>query len=197
MSARSYVVFTCLCVGLVLPALLGLLGCGARDGEPPVAARSKVERGAYLVNAGVCADCHTPWVMGPDGPGPDRTRWLQGHPAEVKVDAPGALPAGWGLMAYGTNTAWAGPWGVSFTANLTPDEETGTGTWTAEQFKRILRSGRHLGQGRPILPPMPWFAYKELTDDDLEAIFSYLQSLPPIKNRVPEPLPPATAPTKE
>ena len=92
-----------------------------------------------------------------------------------------------------TLTAWAGPWGVSFTANLTPDKETGLGKWTLRNFKDTIRSGRHLGRGRPILPPMPIAMYKHMTDEDLEAVFSYLQSIPAISNRVPEPLPPPAA----
>ena len=91
-----------------------------------------------------------------------------------------------------TNTAWSGPWGVSFAANLTPDPETGI--WremTEEQFIQALRTGRHLGQGRPILPPMPWPLYGKKTDEDLKAIYAYLQTIPPIRNKVPDPLPPA------
>jgi hypothetical protein len=88
-------------------------------------------------------------------------------------------------------TAWSGPWGTSFTANLTPDEETGLGAWTFEQFRDAIRTGRHQGRGRPILPPMPWFAIKNLTDEDLRSVFAYLQSIPAIRNRVPEPIPPA------
>ena len=86
-------------------------------------------------------------------------------------------------------TAWSGPWGVSFTANLTPDKETGLGKWTETTFIQTIRTGRHMGRGRPILPPMPYPMYKNFTDEDLKAIFSYLQSIPAIENRVPEPLP--------
>jgi hypothetical protein len=83
---------------------------------------------------------------------------------------------------------------VSFTANLTPDKETGLGTWTAETLRNAIRGGKHMGKGRPILPPMPWPMIRNMTDSDLDAIFAYLQSLPPIKNRVPEPLPPVEGP---
>jgi hypothetical protein len=93
----------------------------------------------------------------------------------------------------GTNTAWSGPWGVSFTANLTPDPETGLGQWTFRNFKDTIRTGRHMGRGRPILPPMPIPMYKHMTDDDLAAVFAYLQSIPPVRNKVPSPRPPATA----
>ncbi|MFZ5663430.1 MAG: c-type cytochrome [Pseudomonadota bacterium] len=93
-----------------------------------------------------------------------------------------------------TNTAWAGPWGVSYTANLTPDPDTGLGKWTVRNFIDTIRSGRHLGRGRPILPPMPIQMYRHMTDQDLEAIYTYLRTLPPIRNAVPEPQPPASAP---
>ena len=89
-------------------------------------------------------------------------------------------------------TAWAGPWGVSFTANLTSDKETGLGEWTEETFIQTIRTGKHQGQpnGRDILPPMPWFYFKEATDEDLKAIWAYLRSIPPVKNQVPLPVPP-------
>jgi hypothetical protein len=88
-------------------------------------------------------------------------------------------------------TSFVGPWGVSFTANLTPDKETGLGNWTEEMFMMALRTGRHEGKGRPILPPMPFQYVASLTDDDLKAVFAYLQSLPPVRNRVPAPIDPA------
>jgi hypothetical protein len=91
-------------------------------------------------------------------------------------------------------TAWAGPWGVSFAINLTPDKDTGIGEWSEKLFIQMARTGKHQGQpnGRDILPPMPWFNMKDLTDADLKAIWAYLLSLPPVKNQVPLPvLPPA------
>jgi hypothetical protein len=93
-------------------------------------------------------------------------------------------------------TAWAGPWGTSFAANLTPDIETGLGSWTEAMFVKAIRSGKHMGEGRPILPPMPWQVYKNLTDEDLKSIFAYLQSLPAVENAVPEPVPPPASPGK-
>ena len=69
---------------------------------------------------------------------------------------PPKLSGPWAWSGAATNTAFAGPWGVSFTANLTPDDETGLGKWTAETFIAALRTGRHEGKGRPILPPMPY-----------------------------------------
>ena len=87
-------------------------------------------------------------------------------------------------------TAWAGPWGVSFAANLTPDKATGLGTWTADQFIKSMRTGKHMGVGRPILPPMPVQNFAALSDADLTALFAYLRSIKPIPNQVPAPLPP-------
>jgi len=160
--------------------------------ESASASTDPAARGSYLVHAMGCADCHTPWKMGANGPEQDMSRWLSGHQEEHVFPPAPKLPEGpWVATVSGTMTAWSGPWGTSFTANLTPDVETGLGAWTFEQFRDAIRSGRHQGRGRPILPPMPWFAIKNLTDEDLGNVFAYLQSLPPIRNRVPEPVPPA------
>jgi hypothetical protein len=86
----------------------------------------------------------------------------------------------------GTNTAFAGPWGVSYTANLTPDRLTGIGIWNEEVFIKTIRTGRHWGVSRPILPPMPWQNVRGLRDDDLRAVFAYLRSIPPVHNQVPD-----------
>ena len=118
---------------------------------------------------------------------------LSGHPAQLEMPT-GPQPQGpWLITIAATNTAYAGPWGVSFTANLTPDRETGLGKWTARTFIDTIRTGRHLGRGREVLPPMPIMVYQNFTDEDLTAIFSYLQTLPAIKNKVPEPRSPAAA----
>jgi mono/diheme cytochrome c family protein len=150
-----------------------------------------VARGRYVVTVSACHDCHTPWTVGPNGPEPDMTRMLSGHPEGA--DLPPAPPATeqWVMRTSATNTAWSGAWGTSFTANLTPDPETGLGRWTLRNFKETVRTGRHMGRGRAILPPMPIPMYRNFTDEDLEAIFAYLQSIPAIRNRVPEPLLPA------
>lgn len=165
--------------------------------EPaPDAATSKLAHGKYLVTIAGCNDCHTPLKMGPDGPERDMTRMLSGHPDSLVMPPPPVLPEGpWGATAAATFTAWSGPWGVSFTANLTPDAETGLGKWTLQNFRDTLRTGRRMGRGREILPPMPIPMYKHLTDEDIDAIFTYLQSIPVVKNRVPEPLPPPEAPS--
>ena len=160
--------------------------------RPTVAASAdKAARGKYLVTVAGCNDCHTPWKMGAAGPEPDMSRMLSGHPEQMELP-PAPRPHGpWVVAAAATNTAWSGPWGMSFTANLTPDADTGLGKWTLRNFTDTIRTGRHLGRGRPILPPMPIPMYKHFTDEDLESIFVYLRAIPAVKNRVPEPLPPA------
>lgn len=147
---------------------------------------SLVQRGEYLVKFGDCSACHTPLKFGPNGPEPDMTRFLSGHPAETKLPPPDLKPGPWFAATAGM-TAWTGPWGISYAANLTPDQNTGMGIWTEEMFLAAMRTGKHMGSGRPILPPMPWQAGSNLSDEDLKAIFAYLRSVPPIANRVPEP----------
>jgi len=116
---------------------------------------------------------------------------LSGHPQNVTMPEAPALPAGpWAWTGAGTMTAFAGPWGVSFSANLTPDMATGIGSWTEEVFIQTLRTGKHLGTGRQILPPMPWNWVGKMTDEDLKAVYAYLKSISPIANEVPQPIPP-------
>lgn len=185
--ALSAVAAACIAVAAVAVTR----GAPAEAAKPTLAQR--IEHGRHRVVTAGCHDCHTPLKMGDTGPEPDFSRALSGHPEGMELPPPPAPVGPWIVSAATTNTAWAGPWGVSFTANLTPDNETGTGTWTEEQFIQTIRTGRHLGRGRPVLPPMPIPMYKNFTDDELKDIFAYLQSLPPIHNRVPAPLPPAEA----
>jgi hypothetical protein len=169
--------------------ILALAACGTSNNTDPVA------RGQYIVSTAGCHDCHTPWKMGSNGPEPDFSRALTGHPAAMQMPAPPAAQGPWIGAMSATNTAWAGPWGVSFTANLTPDNETGIGTWTKQNFIDTIRNGRHMGNGRPLLPPMPAPVYAKMTDDDLGAVYAYLKSLPPAKNKVPAPMPPPAGPS--
>ncbi len=164
-----------------------------------------VERGAYLVTIMGCNDCHSPKVMDPVlGPVPDTTRLLSGQPQDAPYPTWSPEDLAKRNMMAATNmhlSAWAGPWGVSFTANLTPDKETGLGEWTEEAFLQAIRTGKHQGQpnGRQILPPMPWPMIREASDTDLKSVWAYLRSLPPVKNQVPLPVPPPqgeTAPGK-
>ena len=158
------------------------------------AAGATVKRGEYLVTIGSCNDCHTPAKMGPNGPEPDLSRLLSGHPADMQLPPAPKLEAPWLASVTATMTAWSGPWGVSYTANLTPDPETGLGKWSEQNFVEAMRTGRHMGRGRPILPPMPVAWIGKMTTQDLKAVFAYLKSIPPIQNRVPDPTPPAGPP---
>ena len=164
----------------------GSMGVEAR-GERPEQGTTPVERGKYLVTAMGCHDCHTPAKAGPNGPEPDMALMLSGHHAGP-LPAPPAPSGPWIGSMSATFTGWAGPWGISYTANLTPDNETGLGTWTEQQFVDTIRNGRRQGRGRELLPPMPWPMYRNMTDDDLKAIFAYLRSIPAISNKVPEPV---------
>lgn len=153
------------------------------------------KRGEYLVGVLVCDDCHTPKKMTEHGPEPDLSRRLMGHPSDevFKSDATkDKLIREQNVAIFSPGlTGIAGPWGVSYAANLTPDD-TGTGNWTFEQFEKAIREGKSKGLdgARTLLPPMPWQQYRSLKDEDLRAIFAFIKSLPPVKNAVPNPLPP-------
>ncbi len=164
------------------------LNCAAKK----MSDQEQIARGKYLVDFGGCNDCHSPKIMTAMGPVPDTTKLLSGHPANQpmpQIEEGMTAPGKWVLTDDGT-TMWFGPWGASFTANLTPDSATGLGAWTIDNFINTMRTGKHLGTGRMLLPPMPWQGINSLNDEDLRAIFAYLKSIPPISNRVPNPIPP-------
>jgi hypothetical protein len=161
----------------------------------PKAAEDRVQRGAYLVSVMGCDDCHSPKIFTDEGPHPDPALRLSGHHGGSTLPSvpPHTLgPDKWGALTTNDMTAWVGPWGTTFATNLTPHPD-GLGLWTEEQFVQTIRTGLHLGVGRRILPPMPWPFYGHMTDEDLRSIFSYLRTLPPIANVVPQPLPPEPA----
>ncbi len=159
--------------------------------------KAQIERGAYLVNTvGGCNDCHTPKRMTPQGPVLDTDNLLSGHPSSQSPDPipNGVLsPDGWGFLGTAGFTSYAGPWGISFAANITPDSATGIGSWTEEMFIDCLRNGRFWGSGRPLLPPMPWQGLSHMTDSDLADMYAYLMSIKPVYNTVPSPIPPDKA----
>src|SRR4249920_2821974 len=115
-------------------------------------AMSPAERGKYLVNTAGCNDCHTPLRMGPNGPEPDMTRMLSGHPETVVLPPPPPLTDAWNNVGSASGTAFAGPWGITFAFNLTPDPETGIGKWREKDFVQAIKTGKHMGVGRPIQP---------------------------------------------
>jgi mono/diheme cytochrome c family protein len=133
------------------------------------AADPQVERGQYLANFGGCFDCHTPgYFFGK----PDMARYLGG--SDVGFEIPGL--------------------GVFVGPNLTPDSETGLGSWTTAQIAAALQTGVR-PDGRVLAPIMPWRAFAKLTKDDALAIAAYLKSLPPLKHKVPGPFGPSEKPT--
>jgi hypothetical protein len=155
--------------------------------------------GEHLVRICACNDCHTPKKMTDHGPDMDWDRMLSGHPANAPEPQVNRKEMeGKGLAVTGDLTTWVGPWGISYTANLTPDS-TGILSWKEEQFIYALRNGKYKGlaDSRPLLPPMPWPEYKNMTDGEMKAIFAYLKSIKPVSNVVPSPKPPASAPAKQ
>ncbi len=153
--------------------------------------QEKIQRGSYLVNAIGCDDCHSPKKMTETGFEVIPELRLSGfNPAMASLKpTTDAVKEGW--MLFGTDlTTAVGQWGQSYAANLTSDA-TGIGNWKEEQFIKALREGKYKGldNTRPLLPPMPWFVYKNLTDDDLKSIFAFLKTTKPVKNLVPEPKP--------
>jgi len=193
MKKMYLVIFT---TAICSMALLTQINCTGTEENKTLSQEEMIKRGKYLVNFGGCNDCHSPKVYTEMGPMPDTTRLLSGHPADEilpAADVSMTAPGQWILMNDNI-TAFAGPWGITYAANLTPDNATGIGTLSEEMFIKTLREGKWMGVGRPLMPPMPWQAIgATLTDEDLKCIYSYLQTLKPIHNEVPQPVPPDMA----
>jgi len=159
----------------------------------------RIKRGEYLVSTIGCDDCHSPKRMGPQGPELIPELRLSGYPANIPVQKPDndALKQGW--MLFGADLTLAvGPWGVSFAANITSDA-TGIGNWQEGQFITAMRMGKIKGleNGRSMLPPMPWFNFGKMTDEDLKSIFAYLKTTKAVSNVVPAPMQVADINTKQ
>jgi hypothetical protein len=157
---------------------------------------SQEEWGGHLVTIIGCGDCHTPKKMTPSGPVPDESLALSGHPAIMPIVAVDRKAMEkMGAFASNDLTAWVGPWGVSYAANITSDSTTGIGNWSFEQFETCMRKGKFMGleKARDLLPPMPWQGFQNMTDGEMRAIFAYLKSTKPIRNIVPQADPPLLA----
>lgn len=181
---------------LFLTALF-LGSCNEKPSSPPEGGEDAVptqadlvKQGEYLVTIMGCHDCHSPKKMGPQGPELIPELMLSGYPAERGIPEFDSklTDQGYAMMVPDL-TAFKGPWGISFAANLTPDE-SGLQLWTEEQFKKAMKEGKFKGldNSRPLLPPMPWFNFINIKDEDVHAIFTYLQSIQPVKNIVPQPV---------
>lgn len=116
------------------------------------------EYGGYLAqHVALCADCHTPRTG-------IRQGWDKGRLFAGDATPPKGFPQN--------------------PANLTPDNETGIGAWSEEDFLRTLHTGVSR-RGFTLHPFMPWRYVQRMSDDDLRAIYRYLRTLPPIRNAVP------------
>lgn len=185
-------------LSLLLIALLAACNAPAPPAPSTTIAAAKTEtlevrqeRGRYLVGIMGCNDCHSPKLMGAQGPYNDPARLLSGHPADQALpNVPTAALKDWVLFPH-TNTAAVGPWGVSYAGNITSDA-SGIGNWSEEQFARAMRQGKWKGLegARQLLPPMPWPNYAKMPDADISAIYAYLMTTTPVENVVPAPVSP-------
>lgn len=180
-------------VSVTAAAIVACTGsqAGNADKKDVLDSAAVVKRGEYLVNIIGCDDCHSPKRMGTHDLEIIPELRLSGYPSSRPVRTPGSKPIEDGWALFGDDfTSGAGPWGMSFAANLTSDA-TGIGNWTEENFITAIRYGKYKGmkEGRDLLPPMPWFVYKNMTDEDLKAIFAYLKTTTPVENVVPAPIP--------
>ncbi len=183
----------------VITLIFTLIACNNKNDAPKDAAKATaskeelIKRGEYLVQIGGCNDCHSPKKPGANGPEIIPELLLSGYSPEMPMPRgdKAVLSAGFSVFAPDL-TAAAGLWGISFAGNLTPDNATGIGGWTEEQFKIALTQGKFKGQtnGRMLLPPMPWVNYTKMPNEDVKAIFTYLKNIKPVSNRVPNPVSP-------
>jgi mono/diheme cytochrome c family protein len=148
-----------------------------------------IKRGEYLITIGGCDDCHSPKKMGANGPEIDMDRRLSGFPSSRPMPAFDSNLVKKGIAQFNEDlTAAAGPWGISFASNLTSDS-TGAGSWPLQNFKYALRYGKWKGLegSRGLLPPMPWFNFAKMSDEDLEAMYAFLKTTKSVENVVPAP----------
>ncbi len=192
---RIFVVMSFLAAGTAT-ALLSCTDSNAGEkkektsaGDDAAIQSERIKKGEYLVSIVGCDDCHSPKKMGAHGPEIIPELRLSGYPANRPLQKPDSnvIKQGWALLNADL-TAAAGPWGVSYAANLTSDD-TGIGNWSEENFIRAIRKGKFKGLegSRDLLPPMPWFVYRNMTDEDLKSIYAYLKTVPAVENVVPAP----------
>jgi mono/diheme cytochrome c family protein len=179
-------------IGVTTFLLIIQISCSNQNEKKEMTQQELVSHGKYLVTTGGCDDCHTPKIYTANGPVPDTSRKLAGFISGTKLptlDTKYVMPGNW-VATESNFSAWVGPWGISYAANLTPDNATGIGALSEEMFIKSLREGKWMGVGRPLLPPMPWPGIGQMTDQDLKSIYAYLKTLKPIHNEVPQPVPP-------
>lgn len=158
-------------------ALVGLTGSARADESAQQ--DSPVARGEYLATIAGCTSCHTP----------DRAEFQNPQTltfeqiSTIAFDGHQAVDSA--KLLAGGRAFDLGPAGVVFSRNITPDEETGIGSWTDEQIKLAIRTGAS-ADGSVLFPVMPYHVYNGMADEDLNAIVAYLRSVPAVKNEVPQ-----------
>lgn len=185
-------VFIPIFISILSLLIISQINCSGMEENKQMTQQELITHGKYLVTTGGCDDCHSPKIYTANGPVPDTTRLLSGfQQGEIlpALDVKYVTPGNW-VATESNFSAWVGPWGISYAANLTPDNATGIGAVTEEMFIKSLREGKLKGVGRPLLPPMPWPTIGQMTDQDLKAIYAYLNTIKPIHNEVPQPTPP-------
>ncbi len=176
---------------LVLVAVSGIaMSCHQKPATETAYSPERLEIGQAIVEGWNCSFCHTPQIKGPDGKSmPDPKRLMSGHPADEKIptvpDMVITSPEWMEFLDNLDSTVWATDNLLIFSANLTPDDETGIGTWTEVEFVETIREGRHRGIERRIKYPMPWRELSEVSDEELLSVYEYLMSLEPVDNKVP------------
>jgi len=155
-------------LGVVLAAITAM-GCSQGPAKSvTMTAEQRIARGKQISYTSACHDCHTPGG-------------LYGAPDSMRT-------------LSGSELGWEGPWGVSFPRNLTPDMETGIGSWSEDDIVTAIRTGVRPDH-TPLMPPMPWPMYAHMSDEDAHALAAYLKSLPPVRHKAPDKIPPGTAVT--
>lgn len=152
-----------------------------------------VTRGQYLVTIAGCDGCHTPFRAEFNGPELTSAQLQTLSLSERSAKDPDMYLAGGRIFDLG-------PAGIIVGTNISSDPETGIGSWTDEEIEAAMRTGV-TPDGRQLIPIMPYTAYNQMADADMEAIIAYLRTVPPIKNDVlvnrtasTEGLPPLPAP---
>lgn len=174
---------------LLLITFVGLKNLSAKN----EADKSEIiEKGRIITEIFGCVDCHSPKIQEGEFLVNDPEKLFSGHPADNKLPqfSPDIIgPGKWRGLFTDSMTAWGGPWGISYAANLTPDKKTGIGRLSEDNFVSILNIGIHSNMNRKLMEPMPWKEISELRDDDLKAVFQYLKTVKPVRNNVPESVP--------
>jgi hypothetical protein len=124
--------------------------------ELPANATEQVKHGWYLVRLAQCNDCHTP----ADEHGNARTD-----------------------MMFAGGQRMKGPWGDVVTPNITA-HPSGISHYDEAMFIKTMRTGRASGGVRDLNPLMPFSTFRNMTDDDLKAIFAYIHTVKPVRHNV-------------